>query len=79
MGPLDLITAPVLGPIQLIYWLGQKLAEAAWAEMYDEGHLLGEIAELQARLDLGEVTAEEYEHQETTLLERINAVRQAKE
>lgn len=78
MGPLDLLTAPVLGPIQMVQWLGLKLIEAAEREMYDEGRLRGELLELQARYDLGEVAEEEYARREAALLELMDAVREAK-
>jgi len=78
IGPLDLIAAPVLGPIQLIHWLGQKLIEAAESEMYDEGRLRGELLELQVRLDMGEVTEDEYNEREESLLTLLSAIREAK-
>lgn len=78
MGPIDLVAAPVLGPIQLVQWLAQKLIEAAESELYDEDRLKGELLELQVRCDMGEVTEDEYLRQEEVLLTRMNAIREAK-
>lgn len=78
MGPLDLLTAPVLGPIQMVQWLAQKLIEAAENELYDEDKVQGKLVELQAQYDMGEITEEEYCGYEDLLLERINAIRKAK-
>lgn len=74
--PLDLITAPVLGPIQMVQWLAQKLIEAAEIEMYDADRLKGELLELQAQYDMGEVTDEEYMELEEALLKRMNEARE---
>lgn len=76
ISPLDLITAPVLGPIQMVQWLGQKLIEAAEMEMYDADRLKGELLELQAQYDMGEVPDEEYMELEEALLKRMNDIRE---
>lgn len=75
---LDLLTAPFFGPIRGVKWLGEKVAEAAEAELLDEGRVRGELLELQLRLEMGEITEEEYDAQETVLVERVNAIREAK-
>jgi len=74
----DLLTAPVLGPIRGVYWLAKKVTEAAEEELLDEGRVRGELMELQMRLEMGEITEEEYDEQERVLVERINAIREAK-
>lgn len=76
LSPLDLITAPVLGPIQMVQWLAQKLIEAAEMQMYDVDRLKGELLELQAQYDMGEVTDEEYIELEEALLKRMNDIRE---
>lgn len=76
LSPLDLITAPVLGPIQMVQWLGQKLIEAAEMQMYDVDRLKGELLELQAQYDMGEVPDEEYIELEEALLKRMNDIRE---
>lgn len=75
---MNLLTAPLLaGPLG-VHWLGQKLAEAADAELLDEDRLRGELAELQTRLDLGEMGDDEYEARESDLLARISDIREIK-
>jgi hypothetical protein len=74
----DLLTAPVLGPIRGVYWLAEKIAEVAEGELLDEDRVRGELLELQTRYDLGEITEEEYERQEKVIVERLNAIREAK-
>ena len=74
----DLLTSPVLGPIRGVHWLATKVAEAAESEVLDESKVRGELMELQIRLEMGEITEEEYEEQERVLVERLNAIREAK-
>jgi len=75
---LDLLTAPVLGPIRGVHWLATKVTEAAEGEVLDESKVRGELLELQMRLDMGDITDEEYDEQERVLVERLNAIREAK-
>jgi len=75
---LDLLTAPVLGPIRGVHWLAKKVAEAAEGELLDEDRVRNELLELQMRLDMGEITEEEYDEQEKVLVEQLNAIREAK-
>jgi len=75
---LDLLTAPVLGPIRGVHWLATKVTEAAEGEVLDESKVRGELLELQMRLEIDEITEEEYERQERRLMEQLNAIREAK-
>jgi len=74
----DLLTSPVLGPIRGVHWLATKVAEAAEGELLDEDRVRNELLELQMRLDMGEITEEQYDEQERVLLEQLNAIREAK-
>ena len=75
---LDLLTAPVLGPIRGVKWFGEKMVEAAEDELLDEDRVRGQLLELQLRLEMGEIAEEEYDRQETVLVERLNAIREEK-
>ena len=74
----DLLTSPVLGPIKGVHWLASKVAEAAEGELLDESKVRGELLELQMRLEMDEITEEEYDEQEGVLVEQLNAIREAK-
>ena len=73
-----LLTLPVLGPIRGVHWLATKVTEAAEAELLDEGKVRNKLLELQMRLDMGEISEEEYDEQEKVLVEQLNAIREAK-
>ena len=74
----DLLTSPVLGPIRGVHWLAIKVAEAAKSDVLDESKVRGELMELQIRLEMGEITEGDYDEQERVLVERLNAIREAK-
>ena len=75
----DILTFPVLGVPRMIYWLAKKIAEEAEREELDEGKLQGQLLELQMRYELGEISDEEYSKQEKAILDKLSAVRKAKE
>ena len=74
----NLLTFPVLGPMGGIHWLATKVTEAAEGELLDEDRVRGELLELQMRLEMAELSEEEYDEQENVLVERLNAIREAK-
>ena len=73
-----LLTSPILGPVKGAHWLVKKVAEAAEGELLDEDRVRGELLELQMRLEMDEITEEEYERQERRLIGQLNAIREAK-
>ena len=75
---LDLLTLPVLGAPRMVHWLAETMREEADRESLDEDRVRAQLLELQTGYDLGEVSEEEYAYQETILLERLNAIREAK-
>lgn len=74
----DLLTSPVLGPVRGVHWLAEKVTEEAERRYLDEDRVRAELLELQMRLELDEITEEEYAGQERILVERLNAIREAK-
>lgn len=74
-----IVTAPVLGPIKGLMWLVETLAEHAQRELYDEGKIRKELAQLEQRYELDQITLEDFERLETALLARLNEARRMKE
>jgi len=74
----DVLTAPVLGPMRGLVWLAKKIKEQAEDELLDEDRVRGELLELQMRLEMDEMTEEEYDAQEKALLEQLSAIREEK-
>jgi len=75
---LDLLTLPVLGAPRMVHWLAKKVTEEAERELLDEDRVRAQLLELQTSYDLGEITEGEYERQEKVIVERLNAIREAK-
>jgi hypothetical protein len=73
---LKLLTFPVTGPIGGTLWIAERLAEQAEREMYNEGAVRGQLMELELRLDMGEISQEEFEQVEAILLERLRVIRE---
>jgi len=75
----DILTFPILGAPRMVHWVAQKLAETAEQDEVDEGKLQGDLLELQMRYELGEIDDDEYGREETAILDRLSAIRRAKE
>ena len=54
-----------------------KIAQAVDAEMNDEGRLREELLAAQMRLELGEITPEEFADLERVVLQRLREIREA--
>jgi hypothetical protein len=74
-----LLTLP-LAPLRGTLWVAEQLAEQAARELGDETTLRRRLAEAERDLELGLISAEEYDALEDELLERIELARaQARE
>ena len=72
----NLLTFPLMGPIKGIVWIAEKVNEQVEKELYDEGKVRGQLMEMELRLDLGEISEEEYLEVEGVLLERLRIIRE---
>lgn len=73
---LKLLTFPVSVPVDGMLWLAKTIKEQAEAEYYDEGAVRGRLLELELKLDLGEISEEEYEVAEDQLLTLLTEIRE---
>jgi hypothetical protein len=73
-----LLTLPVMGPIEGVVWIAGKIAEQADREMFNEEAVRGQLMELELRLDMGEISEEEFDQVETILLEQLRLIRERK-
>ena len=74
-----LIDDILLAPLNGIIWLGKKINEVAEKEFSDEGLIKEKLMQLQLRFEIDEISEENYNLQEKELLERLEAIRKAKE
>lgn len=71
-----LLTFPVSGPINGVVWLAEKIEEKANVELYDPVRIQAELGELEMRLDMDEISEEDYMAVEESLLERLKIGRE---
>lgn len=71
----DLILAPIKG----VAWVAEKLDAMVEQEMTDDSKVREELLELQMRLELEDITEEDYQGRETELLNRLEEIRRYKE
>jgi cytochrome c-type biogenesis protein CcmH/NrfG len=75
MGLLTGLVMLPLAPLRGTLWLAEQLAEQAARELGDETTLRRRLAEAERDLELGLLSAEEYDAVEDELLERIELAR----
>ena len=74
-----LIDDILLAPLKGVIWVAEKVKEVAEQELYDEGRIKEKLMELQLKLELEEISEEEYKKEEKELLERLDVIRRSKE
>ncbi|MEU4895387.1 gas vesicle protein GvpG [Streptomyces sp. NPDC044780] len=60
----------------MIGWVLRQVVAAAEREYYDPANIQRALADLENRLDLGEIDEKEFERQEDALLDRLEEARQ---
>lgn len=68
-----------LSPIKGVGWLAEKLKDLAVSEMTDESRVQEALIELQMRLELEEITEDEYDRREADLMKKLEEIRKLKE
>jgi hypothetical protein len=69
----------LFSPLKLTIWLGQKLRDAAYSEMTDETKIREGLLHLQMQFEMDEISEEEYEKEETLLMEQLEMIRKMKD
>ncbi|MGG6239088.1 gas vesicle protein GvpG [Nodosilinea sp. AN01ver1] len=71
---LKLLFAPVLGPIEGVSWVANKMLEQADFATNDLESLQKQLLALQLAFDMGDVSEADFEAQEEELLLAIQAI-----
>ncbi|MCL4546065.1 MAG: gas vesicle protein GvpG [Chloroflexi bacterium] len=69
-----LLLLPFSAPTKGLLFVFDQIKERVNAEISDPGKVEEELTILSLRLDMGEITNEEYDAQEAALLDRLNAI-----
>ncbi|NTV63927.1 MAG: gas vesicle protein [Oscillochloris sp.] len=77
MGILStIVTLPVSGPLKGVLWVAEQLTEQAEGELYNPQRIRQQLADLELRLDLGQISEADYLAVETDLLARLREARE---
>jgi hypothetical protein len=66
---------PITGPVAGIKWSLNKVIQVAEEELTDDAPVKQELMELQMKLELGDITDDEYVEREAVLMARLREVR----
>ncbi len=66
----------LLAPIKGVKWLSEKMRDLAEKDLFDPDKIHEEFMNLQAKLDMGELSEEEYKEKEKELLDRLTKIRE---
>ena len=70
---------PVTGPVAGIRWTLTKVQRVVEEELVDDTSVKQDLMELNMRLELGDITDEEYAAEEATLMKRLREIREWRE
>ena len=70
---LDILGAPLLGPVKGVKWVAEKIAEVADQNVTDRSKQQAELIEAQMLLEMGEIDEEEFTRREDAILKRVDA------
>lgn len=76
---IKLLTLPIMGPLDGIFWIGEQILERANAELDDKENLQKQLLALQLAFDIGDISEEDFEIQEEELLLQIQAMEEEEE
>ncbi|TVP66695.1 MAG: gas vesicle protein GvpG [Leptolyngbya sp. LCM1.Bin17] len=71
---LKLLFAPVLGPVEGVSWIADKILEQADVATNDMESLQKQLLTLQMSFDMGDVSEEDFEAQEEEILLAMQAI-----
>lgn len=64
----------------LVVWIGKKVKDMAEEELYGNKEKIHEqLVSFQAKLDMGEITEEQYKKEEEILLEKLTELQEGEE
>jgi hypothetical protein len=72
----NLLALPVMGPVKGLTWIAGKVNEQVEKELYSADAVRGKLIELELRLDMGEITEDEYLEAEEALLAQLRVIRE---
>ena len=75
----DILLFPIRGPIAGFRWIMNTVQKLADEELLDDQPWKERLIELQMRLELGEISEEDYTHEEATVFQALRDIRARRE
>ena len=75
----DLLLLPITGPIAGFRWVMKTIQQMADEELMNDQPWKERLIELQMRLELGEITEEEYVQEEAVVFQALRDIRARRE
>jgi len=75
----DILLLPITGPIAGVRWVLKQIQTMADNELMNDQVWKERLIELQMKLELGEVSEEDYAAEEKEIFQRLREIRQARE
>jgi hypothetical protein len=75
----DLLLLPLKGPVAGFKWIMRTIQKMADEELLDDQPWKERLIELQMRLELGEITEEEYTQEEAIVFQALRDIRARRE
>ncbi len=72
MGLLTRLVMLPLAPVEGVVWIARQLEEQAAEELYGPDSIRRQLAELEDRLEAGQITEDDYLVSEEALLDRLD-------
>lgn len=69
----------LLSPLKFTVWVAAKLRDSAYQEMTDESRVHEKLLAIQMQYEMEEISEEEYEKEESRLMDRLETIRKMKE
>ncbi|MBT2405255.1 MULTISPECIES: gas vesicle protein GvpG [unclassified Streptomyces] len=70
-----LLTAP-MAPVRAVVWVAQRVVDKAHDEYYDPAPIWAALADLERRLERGEIDQATFDRTEDELLDRLDEIMQ---
>jgi hypothetical protein len=75
----DILLLPITGPIAGVRWVLKQIQTMADNELMNDQVWKERLIELQMKLELGEISEEDYAVEEKEIFQRLREIRQARE
>jgi hypothetical protein len=75
----DILLFPVTGPIAGVRWIMKQIQTMANEELFNDQVWKERLIELQMKLELGEISEEDYKEEEQVIFQRLREIRQQRQ